>query len=129
MGKTVVIGFFIFFALFAFGIARRNLSVKDVQAKNGAKHEIAVGCVVFGVHSALRVNGSDNVAAVSQNVVKLQPYDQRRPFEKVLRSRGVPISSSVFMFLFEYPRLLLIRSEFSIVIFQGRINFAEAEYV
>ena len=118
MGKTVVIGFFIFFALFAFGIARRNLSVKDVQAKNGAKHEIAVGCVVFGVHSALRVNGSDNVAAVSQNVVKLQPYDQRRPFEKVLRSRGVP-----------NPRLLLIRSEFSIVIFQGRINFAEAEYV
>ena len=90
MGKTVVIGFFIFFGLFAFGIARRNLSVKDVQAKNGAKHEIAVGCVVFGVHSALRVNGSDNVAAVSQNVVKLQPYDQRRPFEKVLRSRGVP---------------------------------------
>ena len=49
MGKTVVIGFFIFFALFAFGIARRNLSVKDVQAKNGAKHEIAVGCETTGI--------------------------------------------------------------------------------
>ena len=51
------------------------------------------------------------------------------PLKKFCEAVAFQISSSVFMFLFEYPRLLLIRSEFSIVIFQGRINFAEAEYV